>query len=175
MVWLEIHKKMPTRGEAGCLPAGGGCGRGPCAVRCWSRLFVSSFLSLYGVWLVLLWVAALLAAWAWCFAGQCATTRLCGGTECCGALCSGGLGVAFGGGVVAWLGSCVRGLAWDGPGASGGWTARFFVRVKIPTQLLPFPSLLVDLSFLFCILIEKCECHRQWELDDAVSFPLLMA
>ena len=48
-------------------------------------------------------------------------------------------GVAFRGGMVAWLGLCVRGLAWAGPGASGGGTVRFFMRIKIPMQRLPFP------------------------------------
>ena len=38
---------------------------------------------------------------------MCYHEALCGGTECCGALCSGGWGVA-------WLGSCVGGLAWAG-------------------------------------------------------------
>lgn len=53
-----------------------------------------------------------------------------------GAQGSGGLGVAFWGGAVAWLGSGVGDLAWAGvarePGASGGWT--IFMCIKISTS-----------------------------------------
>ena len=69
------------------------------------------------------------------------------------------LGVAFRGGVVAWLGLCVGGLAWAGPGASGGWNVRFFMRIEIPTQRLPVLIFIIDVAILLCKLIEECEFH----------------
>ena len=63
---------------------------------------------------VLFWVAGALVACAWCFVVYCVFTGFpCGGTVCCGVLCSGGWGVVIRGGVAAWAGRA-RGTGGDG-------------------------------------------------------------
>ena len=111
---------------------------------------------------VLFWVAGALAACAWCFVVYCVFTGFpCGGTVCCGVLCSGGWGVVIRGGVVAWAGRARE--AWRGRAGmvpcvgwvcGCGFVAFMFLHVHYTTvAATPLPLFYFFFFFVVCL---KC-------------------